>query len=99
MTKVLGLVTSLLLGKFLGTDSQRPSVLLRLPMLMVRKVIQLFMVGFGALLVGVIAVGFFLRDITSQLQTQGELFFTSSMWVSGLLAIAAFAGCGYVLRK
>jgi hypothetical protein len=99
MTKVLGLLSTLLLGKFLGTDSQRPSVLLRLPMLMVRKVIQLFMVGFGALLVGVIAVGFFLRDVTFQLQTQGQLFFSASMWVSGILAIAAFVACGFVMRK
>jgi hypothetical protein len=99
MTKILGLVASLLVGRIMGGGVQQPSVLLKFPMLMIRKIIRLFMLGFGSLLIGVTAVGFLLRDITSQLQTQGALYFTASLWISGLLAAAAFFSCAFFLRR
>ncbi len=99
MMKILGLVASLLAGRIIGVSPQHPSVLLKFPMLMIRKIIRLFMLGFGSLLIAVMAVGFLLRDITSQLQTQGALYFTASLWVSGLLASAAFFSCAFFLRR
>jgi hypothetical protein len=98
MTRILTLLASLIVGKLLG-DAQRASVLVKLPMLMVRKIIQLFFVGFGFLLTGIIALGLLLREVMIQLQDRGQVFFSPAMWVASGLMVLAFIGCGLALRR
>lgn len=93
------MLLSFMLGKLVAGPFQPPSTLMKLPMLMVRKVVQLFMLSFGALLVGVIGIGLFLREIIVQLQTDGQVIFSASMGISLLVAVVSWIGCAVVFKK
>lgn len=99
MARIISVFLSFFLGKFLAGGIKPSAYLLRISMLMLRKVLQLFMVSFGALLFGIVGLGIFLQDITSQLQVSGQVFFTPSMGVSLTVAVMSFLGCALVFRK
>ena len=102
MFKIFTIIATYLIGKSLNAanNSQGPSpFLFRLPLLMIRKILKLFMVGFGSLLIGVMGVGFLVKDLLFQLQTQSQLLLTPSMGVSLIVAILGFAVCILTFRK
>lgn len=98
MLKVLSVLMTFFIGKVLGA-SQSPSTLIKIPLLMIRRVVQLSLIGLGSLVVGLIAVGFLLAEVTSQLRLQNEVILTSSIGTCLVLALAGVIGCAVVFRK
>jgi hypothetical protein len=101
---MLRLMTTLLnfyIGRsmeFSGDGGQAP-LLIRLPLLMLRRILQLFMIGFGSLLVGIIGAAFLLKEITDQLQSQNFLVINASMGISILVVAVGIGACLWTFRK
>jgi hypothetical protein len=96
MAKIFSLLLSMMIGKISGGD---PQFLTRLPMLMVRKVVKQFFLGFAGLSIGVIGVGYMLREIISQLSLQEGIHLSSVLLLTILTAVCGFTACFMALRK
>ena len=102
MLRLVTLLATYFIGKSLnhagGTHGPSP-FLFRLPLLMIRKVLKLFMMGFGSLLVGVMGLGFLLKDMIFQMQVNNQIFLTASAGISIVVGAAGFGLCAWTFRK
>ncbi len=102
MLRLVTLLASYFIGKSLNQaqgHSGTAPLMFRLPFLMIRKVLKLFMIGFGSLLVGVMGLGFLFKDIFFQLQVNSQILLTPATGISILLAAAGFGVCIWTFRK
>ena len=102
MLRLVTLLATYFIGKSLshinGQAGTAP-LMFRLPLLMIRKILKLFMIGFGSLLVGVMGLTFLLKDIFFQLQVNSQILLTATTGISLLVVASGFGICVWTFRK
>ena len=99
MLRLITLIVSYLIGKSLTEAPKAHPFLYQIPLLVIRKILKLFLIGFGSLLVGVIGMAFLLKDILFQLQSYNQFTLTSATGVSIFVSLMGFSLCAWILRK
>ena len=102
MFRIMTLLASYFIGKSLrhsDGNGETARILFHLPLLMIRKILKLFMIGFGSLLVGVIGIAFLLRDLLFQLQIDSQIIFKVSTGISIFVVLAGFGVCAWIFQK
>ena len=96
MLRIATMLASYFIGRALNNSSRSGAsapFLMRWPLLMIRKILKLFLIGFGSLLVGLIGFGFFVGDILLQLQTENQFYFKASTGVSLAVVFIGIGAC------
>lgn len=102
MLRIATMLASYFIGRALNNSSRSGAsapFLMRWPLLMIRKILKLFLIGFGSLLVGLIGFGFFVGDILLQLQTENQFYFKASTGVSLAVVFIGIGACVWTFRK
>ena len=102
MLRIVTMLASYFIGRSLNNSSITGApapFLFRLPLLMIRKILKLFLIGFGSLLVSVIGLGFLLGDILLQLQTENQILLKATTGVSFTVALVGIGVCIWTFRK
>ena len=96
MSRAINIVIGFIIERLLGVENRS---IIELPMLMLRKFTQLFVISIAFLFAGIIGMDFLLTEIYQQLLLQSRVIISASLVFSAGIILLAAIGCLFSLRS